>query len=97
MNRSGALAVKGQTISLNESNTGALISDTATVENTGIGIAIVQNADIQNSTAFILLSQRVNGNVETVLDTRGTLLAGLTAGMTVGLLFLVGKMIKGNR
>ncbi len=97
MNRSGALAVQGQTISLNESNTGVLISDTATVENTGIGIAIVQNADIQNSTAFILLSRQVNGDVETVLDTRGTLLAGLVAGMTVGLIFLVGKMIRGDR
>ena len=45
----------------------------------------------------LLLANKVEGNVETVLDTPRALLAGLTAGIAFGLVSVIGKIIRGRR
>jgi hypothetical protein len=35
----------------------------------------------------------VNGDVNTILDTRGALIAGLTGGLFAGMMLLLGRML----
>jgi len=42
---------------------------------------------------LILLARRVHGDVDTVLDTRGAAVAGILAGVVLGLIFLAGSML----
>lgn len=47
--------------------------------------------------SLILLSPRVEGNVTTVMDTRGALIAGLVGGLFAGIMLLLGRMLFGRR
>jgi len=44
----------------------------------------------------ILLASKVDGPVESVLDTPRAMLAGLTAGVAIGLVMFVGKLLRRN-
>ncbi len=39
-----------------------------------------------------LLANRVEGEVHTVVDTRGAVIAGLVGGLIAGMIFLVGRI-----
>jgi hypothetical protein len=41
----------------------------------------------------VVLAQKIDGQVETTLDTRGAILAGLVAGIAAGLVSLVGRLL----
>jgi hypothetical protein len=75
------LAVAGQNVVLSESPTGAVFAST------------VQSPAIQ--TRF-LLAGRVEGNVETLVDTRQVALGGLLAGAAIGLILLVLRLLTGR-
>jgi hypothetical protein len=47
--------------------------------------------------SLILLSPRVEGNVTTVMDTRGALIAGMVGGLFAGIMLLLGRMLFGRR
>jgi hypothetical protein len=53
--------------------------------------------NLSNSPSLIVLARQVNGNVETVLDTRGALLAGVAAGVISGVFYLLTSMLRGPR
>jgi hypothetical protein len=77
-----------------ESTVGAVISEHAVLQDSRVGITIARKAELNNSSSIILLAQEVEGNVETILDTRGALLAGLVSGIAVGLVLLVGNLLR---
>jgi hypothetical protein len=52
---------------------------------------------MQDSPTVILLAREVHGPVETVLDTRGALLAGLVAGVAIGMVLYVGRLLSRRR
>ena len=58
------------------------------------GIVIAEHAELSNSRTVVLLSREVHGNVETVLDTRGAALAGIAAGLAVGLMLIIGGLLR---
>ena len=47
--------------------------------------------------SVILLARKVEGNVTTVIDTRGALIAGLVGGLFAGIMLLLGRMLFGRK
>jgi len=81
-------------IASEESTIGSVISEQSVLQDSRVGITIAQNAELNNSSTLILLAREVDGNVETVLDTRGALALGLSAGIVAGLMLLVGNLLR---
>jgi hypothetical protein len=82
------------------------------VENASLGVALAGAADVVNGRvgllmakelhgeaiqSTILLSGKIDGDVQTVLDTPRAMLVGLTAGVAIGLVFLVGSLLMKRR
>ena len=76
------------------------------------GVVLAGSADLQHGMAVfvagreihvneartgILLARNVQGNVTTVLDTRGALLAGLVGGLFAGLMLMLGRALFGRK
>ena len=76
------------------------------------GVVVAGSADLQHGMAVfvagrevhvneartgILLARNVQGNVTTVLDTRGALLAGLVGGLFAGLMLMLGRVLFGRK
>jgi hypothetical protein len=112
MDTSGAATIDAETVSLHESVGVVVRADTIAVENSGTGVSmardlrlansravatIAEHADLHDSSTMVLLAREVNGRVETMLDTRGAVLAGLVAGVAAGLVWLAGGLIARRR
>ncbi|MEW6569287.1 MAG: hypothetical protein AB1449_14215 [Chloroflexota bacterium] len=108
LSRGGAGLVSANTVEIRQSAALTVRSDQTTVEsgvaaavvaqefhsaNSRVGLAIADRAELSDSPTLILLARQVDGEVNTVLDTRGALLAGLTAGLAVGLMLLAGNFV----
>jgi hypothetical protein len=61
------------------------------------GITVAREVDMTGSSSVILLANEVNGEVKTVLDTPQALLAGLVAGIGVGLVLFAGGLLRRSR
>jgi hypothetical protein len=100
-------AVHAEDIALNESGlgfaqagklsvsgyTGAVVAGSAEVHHGMTGLVAGREVHVSESRTGILLAQTVHGNVTTVLDTRGALIAGLTGGLFAGLMLLLGRVL----
>jgi hypothetical protein len=100
-------AVNAEDVSLNESGvgyaqagklsvsgyTGAVVAESAEVHHGMTGLVAGREVHVNESQTGILLAGNVQGNVNTVLDTRGALIAGLTGGLFAGLMLLLGRML----
>lgn len=100
-------AVKAEDISLNESGlgfaqagklsvsgyTGAVVAGSAEVHHGMAGFVAGREVHAQELRTGVLLARTVHGNVNTVLDTRGALIAGLTGGLFAGLMLLLGRVL----
>jgi len=67
------------------------------LEGSRAGVLAGGTVHSQDSSSIILLAGEVYGNVETVLDTRGALIAGMAAGMSAGVLLLLGTLLRRRR
>lgn len=61
------------------------------------GVLAAQEVRGERIESLILLSRKVEGNVTTVMDTRGALIAGLVGGLFAGIMFLLGRMLFGKK
>jgi len=100
-------AVSAEDISLSESGlgfaqagkmsvsgyTGAVVAGSAEVHHGVAGFVAGREVHVSESRTGILLARTVHGDVNTVLDTRGALIAGLTGGLFAGLMLLLGRML----
>ena len=93
LQRGAAIAVRGGEVSLEDGNAGAVVADGLSMTGSRVGVVVAGQVEMENSNAVILLARDVHGSVETVLDTRGALLAGLVSGICVGLVLSVFKML----
>jgi hypothetical protein len=57
------------------------------------GVVAGREVHVNETRTGILLARTVHGDVNTVLDTRGALIAGLTAGLFSGLMLLLGRLL----
>jgi hypothetical protein len=99
--------VNAGTVNLSEGGIGLVRSEQAAVSNGGVNILYTGSAQLQDTqTALmvarqvqgaarstILIAGQVEGPVQTTLDTPRAILAGLTAGIAVGLVLFVGRLL----
>jgi hypothetical protein len=70
-----------------------VVADEVEQQNCRSGVVITRSADMRGSSTLVLLAGQTNGPVETLLDTRGALLAGLIGGTVTGLVLFVGNLL----
>ena len=83
--RAGKMSISGYT--------GAVVAGTVEVHHGMSGFVVGREVHVNESRTGILLARTVHGNVNTVLDTRGALIAGLTGGLFAGLMLLLGRVL----
>jgi len=80
-------------VSLQDSSSVVLVTENAKLQESRNGLLVASKVEADTINTTILLTRNVEGNVETVLDTPRALLAGLTAGVAVGLVLFVGQLL----
>lgn len=78
---------------LNDNKVLLMSAGSAEVHNSRIGIVFAQHLQGESIHAKFLISNRVDGSVDTILDTPRVILAGLTAGIAFGLVYLAGRLL----
>jgi len=77
--------------------TGVIVAGSAEVQH-GMAVFVAgRDVHVKDSRTGILLARNVSGNVTTVLDTRGALIAGLVGGLFAGLMLMLGRVLFGRK
>lgn len=71
---------------------GAVAGETVTLEGARVGVTAANEVRGGKVESVVLLAGRVEGEVHTVVDTRGAVIAGLVGGLFAGLILLVGRI-----
>lgn len=94
MQQSAAGWAQGESIVIEGGSAAAVMGEDIQVKASRVGLMASRNATLHNSRSVILLAGELHGDVETVMDTRQVVLAGLVSGMAVGLFLFVGRLLK---
>ncbi len=97
MHRSAAVLVRGEAVSAEDCGSAAIVADDLHFTGSRAGLVVAGRAQLDHSSTVVLLARQVDGPVEAVLDTRGALLAGLVAGVTVGMVLFAGSLLARQR
>ena len=89
-------AARAESMSVN-GNAGLVVAESVEFGNAYAGIVIGDVVRGEKIESVILLSRKVEGNVTTVIDTRGALIAGLVGGLFAGIMLLLGRMLFGRK
>jgi hypothetical protein len=76
---------------------GAVLAGSVELNQSHVGVLAGREVRGEQVKSVILLAGRVEGNVTTMMDTRGALIAGLVAGLFTGLMLLLGRMLFGRK
>jgi hypothetical protein len=87
----GIGAARAETIHV-QGLAGAVAANTVQVENSYVGAVAGREVRGERIESLVLLAGRVEGEVHTVVDTRGAVIAGLVGGLFAGLILLVGRI-----
>ena len=71
---------------------GVVAGETVTVEGARVGVTAAREVRGGKLESTVLFAGRVEGEVHTVVDTRGAVIAGLVSGLIAGMIFLVGRI-----
>jgi len=71
---------------------GGVAGETVTVEGARVGVTAAREVRGGRVDSVLLLAGRVEGEVHTVVDTRGAVIAGLVGGLFAGVILLVGRI-----
>lgn len=96
MTNSAAGAVRSETVNV-VGSAGAVIAGTAHMGNTYAGVVAGRDVRGERIETLILLGNHVEGTVQTVVDTRGALIAGMVGGLLTGIILLIGRLVFGRR
>jgi len=109
--QSGLVFTQADVLSVESGIVGAARANSISI-NGGVGLAAAERVEFGNAYAgvvagrevrsekietLLLLSSKVEGNVFTVMDTRGALIAGLVGGLFTGLALLLGRALFGRK
>lgn len=83
------LAARAEKVWVEQAGAAVLVGGTVEVKQGGAGVIVANTLNAANSRSLVTIAGTINGPVETVLDTRGALLAGLSAGVAIGLIFFL--------
>lgn len=95
MQNSGAAVLRARDAKLN-GYAGIVVAERADLGNTYAGAVIAQDIRGERIETILLLARHVDGDVTTLVDTRLALIAGMAAGLSAGVLFLLGRSILGR-
>ena len=73
------------------------VADRLELDNSQAGLLLANEIHTTGSRSVFMLAGHIDGPVETVLDTPRTILAGLVAGVAVGLVLMVGNLLTRRR
>ena len=77
--------------------TGVVLAGSADLQH-GMAVFVAgRDVHVNESRTGILLARNVYGNVTTLLDTRGALIAGLVSSLFAGLMLMLGRMLFGRK
>lgn len=77
--------------------TGVIVAGSADIQH-GMAVFVAgREVHVNEARTGILLARNVQGNVTTVLDTRGALLVGLVGGLFAGLMLMLGRVLFGRK
>jgi hypothetical protein len=62
------------------------------VQNAYVGVTAAREVRGERIESLVILAGRVEGEVHTLVDTRGAVIAGLVGGLFAGLIVLVGRI-----
>ena len=93
LSNSTAIATRAQDVVCKDSTVTVMYTDRAQLSETQNLLMVARTVEGGPVRTGILLAGQVNAPVETMVDTPRAMFAGLTAGITVGLVLLVGKML----
>ena len=96
METSTAVAVQGQTVVLDQSGTASVVATDVKADGSRALLVVADTIALRDSGTAILIARNVQGPVETILDTRGAAVAGLLAGLAIGLVLLSGSLLRGR-
>jgi len=76
---------------------GVVLAESANLGNTYAGVVAGSQVRSERIESLVLLARNVEGDVQTVVDTRSALIAGLVGGLFAGIFLLVGHMLFGRK
>ncbi|MEP7134035.1 MAG: hypothetical protein ABI904_03790 [Chloroflexota bacterium] len=77
--------------------TGVVVAGSADIQH-GMAVFVAgRDVHVSEARTGILLARNVNGNVTTLLDTRGALIVGLVSGLFAGLMLMLGRVLFGRK
>lgn len=97
MRNGGALAIRAETIAAEQIGALAIRAGEITLSDSTAGVVIGDNVQAGNLNTFILVARQIDGQVNTVFDSRGAALLGLAVGATLGILSLIGGLLGRSR
>ncbi len=97
MQLSSVLAAQGESVQADRSAIVGLQAKEIDLKSSRVGLSVAGRTKMTDSSAVFLLAGKVEGPVSTVFDTRGSLLAGLTGGIALGLVMFVTRLLRGRR
>ena len=89
---SNILAAKTESLGL-KGRSGAVIANSARIESGVAGVLISRDVQAETIRTGVLISRNVQGKVETLLDTRSTILVGMVAGAVIGSMLMLGQFL----
>jgi len=96
MTNSAAGAIRADNVNV-IGQAGVVIAGTANMGNTYAGVVAGDQVKSERIETLILLSNHVEGEVQTVVDTRSALIAGMVGGLLTGTILLIGRLVFGRR
>jgi hypothetical protein len=86
--------VQANSVELTGGGAGMIVSQAASVANSRNGVVISQEVHGNQVIAVLLLANKVEGPVETLIDQRGLALIGIVAGAVIGMVFSLFRLFR---
>jgi len=92
LNNSAVGIIRAETANI-AGSAGVVLAESANLGNTYAGVVAGGQVRSERIESLILLARNVEGDIQTVVDTRGALIAGMVGGLFAGIFLLVGRML----
>jgi hypothetical protein len=96
MTNSAAGAIRAETVNV-AGGAGIVMAETVNLGNTYAGVIACDTVRGEQIETLFLFSGHIEGDVQTVVDTRSALIAGTVGGVLAGVVLLIGRLVFGRR
>jgi hypothetical protein len=96
MTNSAAGAIRAENVNV-AGQAGIVMAESVHLGNTYAGVVVGDQVRGEQIETLFLLSRHVEGDVQTVVDTRAALIAGTVGGLLAGIVLLIGRLVFGRR